>query len=73
MGTKIYKRRPDCAHYDACLTAAALNSKQLKCSGCRKYQYKPFRFDAFVYVNKENPIDYLPSLNCMDLEEIFVG
>jgi len=69
MGTKVYKRKPDCAHYDECLTECGKNSKPLRCCGCKKYKFQPMEIDP--YVNKEETIIYLPDFENMDLDEVF--
>ena len=61
MGTKLYKRKPDCAHYNDCMSRAAFNDDTLKCSGCRQYRFQAYEFDLFK--NKEDFIIYLPSVD----------
>lgn len=63
---KIYKRKPDCAHYSDCLAHAAFNDNVLRCSGCRRYRYEAFEFDPFV--NREDVIIYLPSVDDLFFE-----
>lgn len=59
MKSKVYKRKPDCVHYDGCLTQAAINDSVLKCGGCRRYRFKGLHVDPFV--NKEVVIVPTPS------------
>ena len=57
MSIKIYKRKPDCVHYDKCLTEAGIKDTSLQCSVCRRYRFKRMEFDPFR--NKETVINYL--------------
>ncbi|MCG8633755.1 MAG: DUF5906 domain-containing protein [Desulfobacterales bacterium] len=50
-------RKYDCASYDTCLTRAAMNFADLECTGCRKYEPLPLKYDPWV--NREDTIIYM--------------
>ncbi len=51
---KIYKRKPDCINYDACLTQAAVADAPLKCSGCHRYRPGPLDVECSLFDNHED-------------------
>lgn len=74
MGIKIYKRNPDCVHYDGCLFRVAKKDAALKCSGCRMYHPRADStgLEDSVFTNKEDDIWVFPAGHESVVEELFL-